>query len=269
MVRRRLLPCLLAIAALSTACSGSSAGAGSGSGASNTPSPMATGPATAAALARVHAGCQQTTWKAALRFTADLAGQNALITADLLADPRPGHLAGHMNSSIGLEEEFIGGVQYIRQGNTKWSKVNVSAIPADMERLPCTEFTVLSGPGITDVQELSDEAGGSAHHYRFHGDAYTLLAASLLYSPQGLAPFKANRVQISADLYTDASGRPLTYQTDTAVVHNADGGIDTMALLETYSGYGTPVDVVAPDPAQVTDGLAPGLAAQTPPNPSS
>jgi hypothetical protein len=260
---------MLAIAGLGTACSGKSAGSPGLPGASNTAPPLATGAAPAAALARVYAGCQQTTWKASLRLTADLAGQNAVITADELADPRHrDHVVGHMISSAGLEQETPGdGSIYLRLGNTQWSKVDAAALPAGYQRLPCNEFTALSGPGIADAEELSDQAGGSAHHYRFHGDAYALLSASVLYSPQTLGVFQKAGVQLSADLYTDASGRPLTYQTDTAVTHDPDGGMVTMSLLETYSDFGTAVDVAAPDPAQVTDQLPAGLQLESPPKP--
>lgn len=264
-----VLPYAVVIAAVSTACGGTSTGSKAGPGSTNPPSAVAGGPATAAALARTQAACRQTTWKAKLRLTIDMAGQNAALDADLLADPRPGHVTGRLTASNGLQEEIVDDVDYLRQGDTKWSKVDVSALPADQQRPPCAEFAALAGPGITDVQELSDQSGGSAHHYRFRGDAYTLLAASLLYSPQPLAPFKATRVQVSADLYTDASGRPLSYQTDTANDSDADGGIVSMTLIETYSDFGGTVDVKAPDPSQVTDQLPPGLQVQAPPDPSA
>ena len=37
-------------------------------------------------------------------------------------------------------------------------------------------------PYLIAVAVAGDQSGGSAHHYRFHGDAHTLLSASLLYS---------------------------------------------------------------------------------------
>lgn len=265
--RLRLLACSLGIAALSTAC-GSTSGSSSPAVASSA-SAIASGAAPAAALARVHATCQQTTWKANLRLTVDDAGQNAMLSADVLADPRPDHLAAHLTTTTGLEEEAVDGFTYVRQGASKWGKVASGSLPASETRPPCSEFTVFSGPGITGVQELSDQSGGSAHHYRFQADAYTLLSASALFSPAALAPFQKTRVQISADLYTDAQGRPLSYQTDTADVADSDGGMVQMTLIETYSDYGTAVTVAAPDPSQVTDGLPPGLLVESPPNPAA
>jgi hypothetical protein len=250
--------CFAALAALSTGCGGTStavsqAPATSATSAASTASAGSPGPAANAALAAVHAACQQTTWKAEMQLKAGMAGQDSVLTTDIAADPRPGRLAAHITSSMGVEEEFVGDTLYARQGSTQWSKLSLASVPADQQHLPCDEFTALSGPGITAVQELGDQTAGSVHHYRFRADAYALLSVALVYSPDPLAAFKNQPVQISADLYTDASGRAVRYETDTADAGGGASGIVSLKLTETYTDYGAPVTVTAPDPSQVSD----------------
>ncbi|WP_194893354.1 hypothetical protein [Catenulispora pinisilvae] len=296
--RSRVLACLIAVAALSAACGkpsgsssedrskapaladisasvgGSSGGAASSGGASGGSSSGTAASGSSdlvaeTAVGLVQAACQQTSWKAQMQLKATVQGQTAALSMDVLADARPGHLAAHMTGSGGLEEELVDGTDYLRQGDTKWFKVATASLPADLLRPPCDEFGVLRYPNLTAVQELPDQTAGSAHHYRFQADAYTLLSASLIQSQSALPVFKAHPVQISADLYTDAVGRPLLYETDTADVGAGAAGIVSMKLTETFSAFGTPVDLVAPGPSQTTDQPPAGLRLPTSPNPTS
>lgn len=259
----RVLICFAAVAAMTAGCGGSakagaaggvssSSGAGSSGSATTTVTTTATA-AAKAALAGAHAACQQTTWKAEMQLKAGMAGQNTVLTTDLVADPRPGRVAGHATASIGVEEEFVDGTLYARQGTGQWSKLSLASVPAGQRHLPCDEFTALSGLGISAVQELGDQTEGSVHHYRFTADAYALLSVALLYGPDPLDVFKNQPVQISADLYTDASGRPVRYETGTADAGAGASGVVSLKLTETYTDFGAPIKVTAPDPSQVSD----------------
>lgn len=260
--RLRILPCLVALAALGTACGGASSRS---AGTAATSAAGVSSPVAVAALASVHGACMQTTWKSQMQLEVGLAGQNATLTADALADPHPDQLAADMTTSTGLEMKALNGVEYLRQGDTKWSRISLATVPVAQQRPPCGEFLVLTGTGITNAQEAGDQTAGSAHHYRFQADAYTLLGGALLMSPQSLAFFQQHPVQISADLYTDASGRPLRYGTDTADTNADNGGVVSLKLTETYSDFGTPVRVTAPDPSQVTDKVPAELTQVAPP----
>ncbi|MBS2535837.1 hypothetical protein KGQ20_24035 [Catenulispora sp. NF23] len=296
--RSRLLACLIAVAALSAACgkpSGSSsedqskapalanisASVGGSSGGGSSGGTASSGGASSGttgsgssdlvaetAVGLVQAACQQNSWQAQLKLNVAVPGQTAALSADLQADPSPGHRTAHITDSAGLEEELVDGTDYLRQGTSKWFKVSAASVPAALLRPPCSEFGVLRFPNLTAVQELPDQAAGSTHHYRFQADAYTLISASLLISPTALTAFKAHPAQVTADLYTDDTGRPLRYETGTASV--ADGaGPATMKLTETFSAFGTPLTLVAPDPSQVSDQPPAGLKLEVPPNPTA